>query len=357
MRVHLGLLACAGILTSCASPEQSGTADETTTGGTTTASSSSANPDSDSDSGPDSDSDAGSDSDSDADSSDSTTGDEPLDPEHAFLQRLPGLWTAPVTSSTSAGSFGIMSMDIRSVDGRVLFSRVDLDSDNSLRFAFAREAHDGNDVLVFRNGGEFKGLLRDTRTALHEVDAEAGTFRFCAIAGGCGYVDALFTFTDDDRLDLDVDVLGMMHIHWGAQRTETRELPEPFPSDDTPLPGDAPFLEMPQLRTTVQWSTPLSEPTDVWIILSTTACGFAPGSCTPSRFLKTRAEAGTTSAELTLEQLHPGTYRLNAMLDRNGNLAGTLFPDTGDGIAVPNAEIEVAPEGESEATATIVLDL
>ena len=60
---------------------------------------------------------------------------------------------------------------------------------------------------------------------------------------------------------------------------------------------------------------------------------------------------------MLFEQIHPGPYRLNAILDRNGNLADTKFPDAGDGIAAPNAMINVAPSGESTAKATIVVTL
>src|SRR5690606_24749603 len=141
----------------------------------------------------------------------------------AFLERLLGLWVAPVTSWTSVGNFPTMNMDVRLASPSVVFSRVDLDGGNNLRFAFAFEDHDGSIQLVFRNGGYFQGILRDTRTRLEDYDLQEERFRFCALVAGCAYVDAVFDFDGPDRLDLDVTVMGMMHIHWSPTRVETRE--------------------------------------------------------------------------------------------------------------------------------------
>ena len=274
-----------------------------------------------------------------------------------LLARLPGLWVAAVDSNTSAGDFATMNMDIRPADERTLFSRVDLDPDNSLRFAFSFEEHDGQTELVFRNGGEFQGVLRDTRTALVEVDLQEERWRFCAIAGGCAYVDATFDFDGEDRFMLDVDVLRMMHIDWPARRAETRDVEGSFPVDPEPNSGDIEFPPMPSLRATLSWTEPLAVATDVWLILSTTDCSFAPGSCTPSRFMSVNAPAGATQVDIVLEQLHPGEYKANAILDRNGNVAGVLFPDTGDTIAIPNQTVSVDPTGESTTSMTLSFDL
>jgi hypothetical protein len=269
--------------------------------------------------------------------------------------RLPGLWVGPVDSTTSAGDFPTMNMDVRPADGRTLFSRVDLDGGNSLRFAFAIETHDGEDVLVFRNGGYFLGILRDSRTRLVEADLDAERFTFCSIAMGCEYIRATFDFEGDDVLDMHVDVFDATHFDWPATRAELREQPGPFPSDTTPGAPDAPFPEMPTLSATLTWTTPLDDASDVWIILSSTDC-LMGGGCTPSRFIRGRAEAGDTSIVLTLDQIHAGAYAANAMLDRNGNLLGTFAPDAGDTVAVPTA-IDVAASGTTERTIPLLVDL
>ncbi len=291
------------------------------------------------------------------DGADSTGATVPPDEALELLDGLAGLWVAPVTSMTSVGDFPIMAMDIRPADDRTLFSRVDLDADNNLRFAFAVEEHDGEPTLVFRNGGEFLGLLRDTRAGLVEHDPTTGTWRFCALTGGCDYVEAELTLDDPDRLVLSAEVFGRSHMHWEGVRREDRPLDGTFPYDISPGAADDPFPTMPSLRVTVTWPDPLPAPTEAWIILSTTDCGLTPGTCWPSRFLRAQAEAGATSVELVLEQIHAGDYAANAVLDRNGNLAGTLFPDMGDRVSLPNQDILVAPAGESTAMVPLLLEL
>ena len=255
---------------------------------------------------------------------------------HEFLARWPGLWVGPVDSMTSAGDFPTMNMDVRPADGHTLFSRVDLDAGNSLRLAFVIEDQPGGPVLVLRNGGKFIGILRDDRTALVEADLDAETWRFCSIVQGCEYIEATMDFDGPDSVLMHVDVRGMFHFDWPATRAELRELDGPFPVDDDPQPGDAAFPPMPDLRVTLSWTDPLEVATEAWVILSATACYPPPIDCTPSRFIRVSAEAGATSVEVVMEQIHSANYKANAVLDRNANFAGTLFPDTGDLVSFPD---------------------
>jgi len=265
-----------------------------------------------------------------------------------FFTEIAGLWVAPVTSWTSVGNFPTMNMDVRAASDRVLFSRIDLDPENNLRFAFAIEEHDGEPQLVYRNGGYFVGILRDTRTVLESYDGNV--WRFCALEGGCAYVDARFDFSGDDAMRLDVDVMGMRHIEWNAVRREARALEGDFPTPET-LPGDAPFPDMPELMVQASWDTPLEADADVWVVLSNTDCGIDPiNNCVPSRYMRAVAGEGDTSVTMTLEQIHDGTYSVNAVLDRNRNMtAGILLPDMGDGISWPldvSATVPASGTGE-----------
>lgn len=291
------------------------------------------------------------------DGSSSGMSEDPLDDADAFYAAIAGLWVAPVTSWTSAGSFPTMNMDVRPADDHTLFSRVDLDPDNSLRFAFTLEEHEGSSQLTFRNGGEFLGILRDTRAVLHEVDTQAGTWRFCALGAGCGYVDATFTFTGEDTMQLDVSVMGMQHIDWNATRREERPL-EDFAASDA-QPGDQPFPPMPQLEVHTHWNDPLEAPARVWVTLSTTQCGLNPlANCVPSRFLSIAVPAGATDATLTLEQMHGGEYFANAVLDRNENLAsGALLPDSGDAVALPDTPASVPSQGSDSVDVQISFEI
>lgn len=282
---------------------------------------------------------------------------DPTDGEVAGLELLPrlaGLWSGPATM-TPLGTFPLMNMDIRAASSQVLFSRADLDEQNSLRFAFEVEAPGGAPTLVYRNGGYFIGLLRDSRTALVEQGADA--WRFCSTGPqGCDYIDARWSFTGADALIFDVKVKGKQHVYWEATRKETRALAGPFPGDLTPLASDAEFPPMPSLTIDVSWIGALAEDAEVWAILTTTDCDLQL-SCTSSRSLRKAASAGATSATLTIDQIHAGDYKLNTILDRNRNMATTLYPDKGDGLGALNQAVTVAPTGESHAKSTIFLTL
>lgn len=271
-----------------------------------------------------------------------------------MMPRLVGLWSGPA-SMTPLGTFPQMNMDVRAASDHVLFARADLDEDNSLRFAFEIEAPDGGPTLVYRNGGYFLGLLRDSRAAL--VEETEDSWRFCStLPQGCDYIDATFTFSGETDLVFDAKVKGAQHVYWEAKRKESRELADPFPADLTPQASDAAFPAMPSLKIDVSWAEPLMVDGEVWVILSTTDCDLQL-SCTASRSLRKVVLMDDTSATLTIDQVHAGSYKLNAILDRNGNFATTQFPDTGDGIGQLNKDITVKPEGESQAKTTILITL
>lgn len=274
-----------------------------------------------------------------------------------LIGRLAGLWTGPATM-TRLGDFPLMNLDFRAASPGMLFGRVDLDDENSLRLAFDVEHLDGRDVLVFRNGGLFMGLARDTRTILVEHDAGAGRYRFCAREpeGGCGYTDATWTFTGATEVTLEVLVRGTPHLRWDARRAEERTLPTPFPSPDAPIgDGTEPFPPMPSLELRVTWTSPLASDADVWIILATSAC--ISSACTPSRWMRARARAGSTSATLVIDQIHAGAYLGTAILDRDGNVASTLRPGPGDAVSIPDTSITVSVSGASSSTLAIIAEL
>lgn len=254
----------------------------------------------------------------------------------ALMTRLAGLWVGPARM-TPLGDFPIMYMDFRPVGPGFLFAQADLDEADNLRFGLSIETVNGVDVLAYRNGGLFQGILRDSRTKLVESDDAAGRYRFCSVPAGCGYIDATFTFSSATELVFDSKVRGTQHVLWTAQRRETRSVPAPFPATlDSMGDGGAPWPAMATVQTTVRWATPLTQAGTVWILLTTTNC--APTfSCVASRSLRTEVNTGATSATLTLPAVHAGDYKLTAVVDRTRMFATRLAPASGDSIAVDQA--------------------
>lgn len=253
-----------------------------------------------------------------------------------LMTRLAGLWVGPARM-TPLGDFAVMYMDFRPVGPGFLFAQADLDVADNLRFGISVETYGGEDVLAYRNGGLFQGVLRDSRTKLVEADAAAGRYRFCSVPSGCGYIDATFTFSGPNDLVFDTKVRGVQHVLWTAQRKESRTVPTPFPATLNSLgDGTAPWPPMATLQATVRWLSPLAQPGTVWVLLTTTNC--APTfTCVASRSLRVDVAAGATSATLTLPAVHPGDYRLTAVVDRTKTFGTSLTPASGDSLAVDQA--------------------
>lgn len=281
------------------------------------------------------------------------TSDLPTDGDtDAFFDAMGGLWTGPVTM-TPLGNFPLMNFDMRVVDGDVLFGRVDLDAANALRFAFAYEDSGNGPELIFRNGGLFDGASRDTRTRL--VEHGDGEWRFCALDGGCNYVDALFWFDGPDSLELLVFVKGEPHVDWAATRVEPSTVPDGFPGG---IAGDGSqdFPPMGTLSVDVSWPTPLDAEADVWVIVSNESCPLQ-GPCAPSRFVSAVAEAGATSVTVAYPQIHAGEVFLTAILDRDRNLGASLLPSAADAVSIPNKQVTIAATGTTETSLVASIEL
>lgn len=251
----------------------------------------------------------------------------------ALMTRLAGLWVGPARM-TPLGDFPVMAMDFRAVGPGFLFAQTDMDAQDNLRFGLSIETYGGVDVLAYRNGGLFQGVLRDSRTTLVEADDANGRYRFCSAAQGCGYIDATFRFTGPDDLVFDTLVKGTQHVFWTAKRRETRTVPAPFPATLASTgDGTAPWPSMASVQATVRWAAPLTQAGAVWVLLTTTACAPTFG-CVASRALRADVAAGATSAVLTLPAVHAGDYRLTAVVDRAGTFATTMTPASGDSLAV-----------------------
>lgn len=273
-----------------------------------------------------------------------------------LLPRLAGLWSGPATR-TPLGDFRMMNVDFAAASDQFVFARVDLDAENALRFGFSVETHGGADVLTYRNGGYFLGLLRDDRTQLVEHDASAETYRFCHVDRGCDYIDAVYDFEGPDRVVFDVFVRGNQHVYWDARRIEAGALPPKFTDNlATQGTGDAPFPAMPSLRMNIVFPSALATETPVWLVLSRSDCSIT-GGCKISRHIRAIAAAGSNSAEIILDQLHAGEYRALAVIDRNHNLETIGTPDSGDGISIPNTRLTIGENGETSSSLNIAVNI
>lgn len=138
-------------------------------------------------------------------------------------------------------------------------------------------------------------------------------------------------------------------MRWEADRQETRTLPADFLVGAEPQPDGADFPPMATLTATVSFPA-LAAAADVWLLLTATPCGFS-FTCTPARSKRVPVAAGATSINVVIEQLHAGDYSTNAILDRDRDMAETLAPTSGDGVAQLDGDVTVT--GIAAATATL----
>ncbi len=259
------------------------------------------------------------------------TGAPDAGPSLELLAKLAGLWSGPATM-TPLGTFPLMTFDLRPVDSQFVFGQTELDAADTLRFGFSVETYGGRDVLAYRNGGYFQGVLRDSRTQL--VEADGGTWRFCSVLdAGCSYLDARWT-VNGDSLVLNTKVRGAQHLVWNAQRVETRPVGPEFPSDARSRgDGSAPWPTLATVQVNATFGATTAGPADVWLLLTTTAC-FPSFSCHASRSVMVGVDGGVGQAALSLPSVHAGAYKVSVVLDRDRNFGSLLAPSSGDRVAV-----------------------
>jgi hypothetical protein len=265
-----------------------------------------------------------------------------------LLAKLPGLWSGPATM-TPLGNFPRMSFDLRPTDNQFVFGQAEMDATDTLRFGFDIETYGGRDVLAFRNGGYFQGILRDSRTSLQ--DSDGGTYHFCYVGdGGCSYIDAKFTVTDT-TLVLNTNVRGQPHVYWNATRLESRTVPAGFPSDLASRgDGSAPWPTLATVQVNASFGTAVTADADAWLILTTTAC-FPAFNCNESRAVSVAVPASSSSAMLSLPNVHAGAYKVSVILDVNKNFASTMAPSSGDRVAV-DQDLTVPASGTASLNVT-----
>ncbi len=155
-----------------------------------------------------------------------------------FFQRIAGKWSGKLTSHTSVPGGFSMEVDFTPSSDSMLFGKfVVIPQLLTVVWGFNIESYDAKGpVLAYRNGGFLFGAKRDSRTQLVQHDAQKGVYRFCAVKEsgvpgfGCNWIEATYTFSDENNLVFEVSTLGEPHIRWDARRVQKHSLPQPFPA-------------------------------------------------------------------------------------------------------------------------------
>jgi hypothetical protein len=306
----------------------------------------------------------------------------------SILQKLPGIWHGPVTSSTPLGSYQEWIVDFRPVSSAQISAKNELDSLNDIFMSFFVSKFDHEYMIFFRNGGGFAGQVRNSYMKIDSVfeDAAHSFYRFADPVAGGDRVDTDITFKDDSLImHVHTNVYNTLsepvtHMIWTAELKDVTsaqnavdlfDFPaknlvkdfsttfdglteavfysaasDPYPEQEQPYLGNS--------NVTVNITNPpvVDPAKKVLIIVTTqplfTGVSFIPGNLIyRSRYVFVGADAATG---YNFNYMHPGSYYLNAIYDSNGDYnfsSGDYMNATFD---VP---FSLAAEGTSVPSVTI----
>jgi hypothetical protein len=289
---------------------------------------------------------------------------------YGILNRLPGIWNGPVTSSTMLGSYPEWIVDFRPVAGAQVSAKNELDSLNNILMSFFIVKHANAYKMAFRNGGGFAGSNRIAYAVIDSVSESTNNYfyRFSDFRAGKNrvHVDVLFK---DDSLIMHVhtnvyntQLTPTSHMLWKAKRQDLtsaanaiahfsfpqkqmiKDFSTTFDSKpeaiyyDSDLANDPYKVEsQPYLgKTIVNISfnaSHIPDPSKKVFLMITTQPLFSGFTFNPAQ-LKYRSRYVFLSADdnqFTFDYMHPGTYYLYSLYDSNGD--GNF--SSGDWMASP----------------------
>lgn len=142
----------------------------------------------------------------------------------SLLDKIPGLWSGPVTSTTPAGSFDNWFVDIRAVSSSQISQFSLLDANTINNYSFFVADYKGQKRIVLRTEGCFANSCCVTYEVLDSVNEALSYYRFSDFIGGPNraYTEIVF---DGEYMKMDVytskfnkETKPVLHSSWKAQR-------------------------------------------------------------------------------------------------------------------------------------------
>jgi len=275
---------------------------------------------------------------------------------YGILNRLPGIWNGPVTSSTALGSYPEWIVDFRPVSAAQVSAKNELDSVNNILMGFFIVKHGNAYKMAFRNGGGFAGLQRIAYAVIDSVSETANNYfyRFSDFKAGRNrvYVDVKFK---DDSLIMHTytnvynsQPTAITHMLWKAKLQDTtstqnakthfsfpqKQLVKDFSTTFDGLAeaiyygatGD-PYNEasqpyLGQTTVNVSFGTGYTPNPSKKVFLMITTQPLFSGWVFNASQLKYRSRyvfLASNDNQFTFNYMHPGTYYLYSLYDANGD--------------------------------------
>jgi len=117
-----------------------------------------------------------------------------------FLERIPGLWSGPVSTDTPAGNFPMWYVDFRPVSPSQVsqFTNLDADTVNNLSFFIVK--HDNQLKVAMRTDSVFQNEGCVTYEVMDTVNESKGYYKFSDFQSGDERAYTEFTFKKDGFL-------------------------------------------------------------------------------------------------------------------------------------------------------------
>lgn len=298
----------------------------------------------------------------------------PLDSTFGYgvLDKVKGIWSGALTSTSSLGSFPEWIVDFRPISASQISAKNELDSFNDIHMTFFVAKYGDDYRVAFRNGGGFAGMSRVSYFLADSVSETASTayYRFVEVLKGKSRAYTELTFKQDSLIMRSYTNMSL-HMEWKAklqdltscepavtlfnfpQKVVAKDLTNAFdgrteaiffsitggsPAGDPYTEEDQPYLG----KTVVNYSygagfTPNANK-KVAIIITTQPLisGFVYNPAN----LKYRSRYVLVAANdlsFTFNYMHPGTYYLYTLYDSNGDLvfgSGDWINSTGSSFTL-----------------------
>jgi hypothetical protein len=309
---------------------------------------------------------------------------------YGVLEKVRGIWSGPVTSTTALGGFQEWIIDFRPISASHISSKNELNTENDIFMSFFIAKYNNEYRVAFRNGGYFAGSYRISYFLADSV-YESGNesyYRFSEIFNNTNRAytevfakgDSLKIHSSTNRYNTQTSATP--HMAWNAKRQDMtssqpakdlfgfpekqleKDLSQAFTGRTESIfyaPGGDPFpeSEMPHLGSaTVSYSFAqgFNPDSNKNVLLMLTTQPLIEGfSYNPDR-LRYRSRyviLNSTENSFNFNYLHPGTYYVYALYDKDGN---QTF-NSGDWLSTGTHTFTLSSKGTASSNAVINFEI
>ncbi len=306
---------------------------------------------------------------------------------YGVLNKIKGIWSGPVSSTTMLGSYPLWIVDFRPVAENQISAKNELDPMNDIHMSFFITKYKGEYRVAFRNGGAFAGM---TRVSYFVADSVAETtdysyYRFAEAVKGISRAYTEVLFRNDSVLlssytnKYNTQSGATLHMRWSAglldttscqaavahfgfpKKTLAKDFSTAFDGREEaiyysatgggdPYPeADQPYLGKANITYTYAGVTPAAGKKTFLIITTQPLINGFSLNYANLRFRSRYVMLDATDTDFTFNYMHPGTYYLYALYDTDGNQNFS----SGDYVSTTNATFTLPEKGNVNAATQI----